>query len=116
MPVIIPPEAFAMWLDSERVDALTAAALIAPAPDHLLEAYEVSLAVNRTANDSPALIEPLAASAAAGGAGGTVPPRGKNPRFAKPGAADADAPRTEAPEADLQEPKPKKGSGQAELF
>ena len=36
-----------------------AAAVIAPAPDALLEAYEVSSAVNRTANDSPMLLEPL---------------------------------------------------------
>lgn len=60
MPVIIAPEAFALWLDCGRVDALTAAALIMPVPDHLLEAYEVSLAVNRAANDAPALIEPVA--------------------------------------------------------
>jgi putative SOS response-associated peptidase YedK len=59
MPVIIEPEAFALWLDCEHVDAATAGALIAPAPEHLLEAYEVSLAVNRAANDSPALIEPV---------------------------------------------------------
>jgi len=37
----------------------TAAALIAPAPDNLLEAYEISTAVNRTANDNPKLIEPV---------------------------------------------------------
>ncbi|MGZ8390820.1 MAG: SOS response-associated peptidase, partial [Rhodoplanes sp.] len=68
MPVIIPPEAFDLWLDCDRVDATTAAALIAPAPDALLEAYEVSLAVNRTANDSPALIAPLAEGQGAGAA------------------------------------------------
>ena len=33
--------------------------LIAPTPDALLEAYEVSSAVNRTANDSAVLLEPL---------------------------------------------------------
>src|ERR1700690_880484 len=31
MPVIIPPEAFDLWLDNATVDATTAAALIAPA-------------------------------------------------------------------------------------
>jgi len=31
-----------------------------PAPENLFEAYEISPAVNRTANDSPSLIEPLA--------------------------------------------------------
>ena len=36
-----------------------AAAVIAPAQDALIEAYEVSSAVNRTANDSPKLLEPL---------------------------------------------------------
>ncbi len=58
MPVVIAPEAFDFWLDGRKVDGETAAALIAPAPDPLLEAYEVSPAVNRAANDSPALIEP----------------------------------------------------------
>jgi putative SOS response-associated peptidase YedK len=58
MPVIVAPEAFDFWLDP-NVDAQTAAAVIAPAPDAALEAYEVSSAVNRTANDSPGLLEPL---------------------------------------------------------
>jgi putative SOS response-associated peptidase YedK len=59
MPVIVPADAFDFWLDTKRVDALTASALIAPAPDGLLEAYPVSAAVNRTANDSVDLIAPL---------------------------------------------------------
>jgi putative SOS response-associated peptidase YedK len=58
MPVIVPPEAFDFWLDP-KVDALTAAAVLQPAPDASIEAYEVSSAVNRTANDSAMLIEPL---------------------------------------------------------
>ncbi len=59
MPVIVPPEAFDLWLNAGEVDAATAAALIAPAPDGLLEAYEISTAVNRTANDNPKLLEPV---------------------------------------------------------
>lgn len=59
MPAIIPPEAFDLWLDTDRVDAKTAAALIAPAPESVMEVYEVSTAVNRVANDTPALIEPV---------------------------------------------------------
>jgi putative SOS response-associated peptidase YedK len=59
MPVIIAPDAFDFWLDCNKVDADTAAALIAPARDDLLEAYEISPAVNRVANDSPELIEPV---------------------------------------------------------
>ena len=58
MPVVVPPEAFDFWLDP-GVDAQSATAVIAPAPDAALECYEVSSAVNRTANDSPKLLEPL---------------------------------------------------------
>ena len=60
MPAVIAPEAFDLWLDCAKVDAATAAALIVPAPENLFEVYEISTAVNRTANDTPALIAPLA--------------------------------------------------------
>jgi putative SOS response-associated peptidase YedK len=63
MPVVVPPEAFDLWLNCKDVDAETAAVLIAPAPEDLLEAYEISTAVNRVANDNPQLIEPLAGNA-----------------------------------------------------
>jgi putative SOS response-associated peptidase YedK len=59
MPVFVPPEAFDIWLDCAGVEPEAAAALIAPASDSLLEAYEISTAVNRVANDSPRLIEPF---------------------------------------------------------
>jgi putative SOS response-associated peptidase YedK len=61
MPVIVDPSAFDLWLDSGKVDAKTATALITPAPENVLEAYEISPAVNRVANDSPKLIEPYGA-------------------------------------------------------
>jgi putative SOS response-associated peptidase YedK len=61
MPVIVPPEAFDLWLDTRGVDSTTAAALIAPAPEDMLEMHEVSTAVNSAANDTPDLIEPGAA-------------------------------------------------------
>jgi putative SOS response-associated peptidase YedK len=63
MPVVVPPEAFDLWLNCAAVDATTASALIAPAPENFFEAYPVSTAVNRTANDIPKLIEPLVAGA-----------------------------------------------------
>lgn len=59
MPVFVAPQDFARWLDCSNVEAKDAAALIKPADDALLEAYEVSTAVNRVANDSAALIAPL---------------------------------------------------------
>jgi putative SOS response-associated peptidase YedK len=59
MPVIIAPQAFALWLDCANVDAMTAAALIAPAPEGLLECYRISPAVNRVTNDDAGLIAPM---------------------------------------------------------
>jgi putative SOS response-associated peptidase YedK len=57
MPVVVPPDAFDLWLDP-NADRQTASSLIAPAPNDLFEAYEVSGAVNRAANDGPALLTP----------------------------------------------------------
>jgi putative SOS response-associated peptidase YedK len=61
VPVIVPPAAFDLWLNCSEADATTAAgALFVPPPEGLLEAYEISPAVNRTENDGPNLIAPLA--------------------------------------------------------
>jgi putative SOS response-associated peptidase YedK len=65
MPVVVPRDAFSLWLDCANVDVETAMTLVAPAPDAALEFYEVSTAVNRTANDNPALVEPWSPSAEA---------------------------------------------------
>jgi putative SOS response-associated peptidase YedK len=81
MPVIVPPDAFDLWLDCSKVDATTAAALFVPAPEGVLEAYEISPAVNRTENDGPGLIEPLADEPAAQGSDArTRVKRGKKPK------------------------------------
>jgi len=89
MPAVIPPEAFDLWLDCARVDAETASALLVPAPDNVFEAYEISTAVNRVANDSETLIEPVV-----------------------PGAEET----AEAKPAAKARAKPKKDDGQASLF
>lgn len=60
MPAILLPEQFAAWLDIEGTDAVAAKAMIAPAPDDLLEAYPVSTRVNAVAHDDPEVIRPLA--------------------------------------------------------
>jgi putative SOS response-associated peptidase YedK len=88
MPVIVPPEAFDLWLDA-RVEATTAAALIAPAPEDMLEMHEVSPAVNSAANDTPDLIAPVTPE-----------------EVARARAADAAAPKR----------KPKPDSRQGSLF
>jgi putative SOS response-associated peptidase YedK len=77
MPVVVPPEAFDLWLNCAEVDAETAAALIAPAPDSVLEAYPVSTDVNRVANDNAKLLEPLVPGAE------SAPPRPALARRAK---------------------------------
>src|SRR6202171_2123671 len=75
MPVIVSPDAFAFWLDGSKVDATTAAALFAPGRAGLLDAYEVSPAVNRADNDNPTLIEPLSSQPAVAAA--EAPPSSK---------------------------------------
>jgi len=89
MPVIVPPDAFGLWLNASEVDVHAAAALIVPAPDEFLDAYEVSTAVNRVANDSPALIAP---------------------------APDAPEAQAEAPAPSKVRRKPKVDERQASLF
>jgi putative SOS response-associated peptidase YedK len=58
MPVVVAPDAFDFWLDCRNIDAPTAAALLVPAREGFFEAYEISTAVNRVANDTPAVLEP----------------------------------------------------------
>jgi putative SOS response-associated peptidase YedK len=75
MPVILPPEAYEMWLDCANVDAKTASALLVPAQDDLFEAFEISPAVNRVANDGADIQTPF-----------TAPPCGRDDTGGKAGA------------------------------
>jgi putative SOS response-associated peptidase YedK len=61
MPVILAREAFAPWLDCSAVNEREAMQFLKAAPDDLMEAYEISPAVNRVANDGPELLEPYTA-------------------------------------------------------
>ena len=65
MPVMLPPEAEDIWLDPDCHDTVQLKSLLQPYPADALEAYPVSPAVNRPANDSPALIEPWPAGGSA---------------------------------------------------
>lgn len=58
MPVIIPRERYAEWLDPGGTDVRQLQALLQPAPDALLQAYPVGVEVNRPDHDSPELIRP----------------------------------------------------------
>ena len=88
MPVIVPPEAYDLWLDAAAADEKTASSLIAPSPDDLLEAFPVSAAVNRVANDNPQLLDPVSEA----------------------------TPEPEAPAKSARARRAKKDDGQASLF
>jgi len=75
MPVVIPTGAFDLWLDCAKCDAMTASALLEPAPEGLFKVYEISSAVNRTANEGPELIEPVSAPVGEPPAPATLKPR-----------------------------------------
>jgi putative SOS response-associated peptidase YedK len=60
MPAIVPPEHHAAWLDTDAFDARAAIALVGPAPDDFLEAYEISTRVNKADNDSEENLQPVA--------------------------------------------------------
>jgi len=58
MPVILELEDFDAWLDCDERQTASAAALMRPAGDDVLEAWEISTAVNRVANDSADIQQP----------------------------------------------------------
>jgi putative SOS response-associated peptidase YedK len=57
MPVIIKPEDYATWLDTNFTDVIKIQAMALPYPDRFMEAYPVSRKVNSPKYDSPDLIE-----------------------------------------------------------
>ena len=59
MPVIVPPERWATWLDPQLEDAGELSGLLVPADPLGLEVYEVSRKVNSVRNDGPDLLTPL---------------------------------------------------------
>jgi putative SOS response-associated peptidase YedK len=59
MPVVLPPEAWARWLDPAGGDLGELHGLLEPRDDLALAVRPVSLLVNNVRNDGPALIEPV---------------------------------------------------------
>jgi putative SOS response-associated peptidase YedK len=64
MPVILPRDAEAYWLDPNNTDTAALVSLLRPYPEALTTAYPVSTLVNKPTNDRPELIEVLRAVAA----------------------------------------------------
>ncbi|HKG56878.1 MAG TPA: SOS response-associated peptidase [Candidatus Limnocylindrales bacterium] len=60
MPVILPPDAWATWLDPQLADRGELQAFLEPAEDVQLAVYPVVRLVNNVRNDGEALIERLA--------------------------------------------------------
>lgn len=59
MPVILPPERWAEWLNREQHDADAVSALLVPADAHTMQAWPVSRTVNRSSSEGESLVEPL---------------------------------------------------------
>ncbi len=57
MPVMLEPDDEGQWLKEDGGDELQA--LLDPYPSEEIGAYEISTKVNKPANDSPDIIEPL---------------------------------------------------------
>lgn len=60
MPVILPREAEAFWLDQTVEDPQELLPLLTPFPAKAMEAYAISTLVNSPKNDTPACLTPLA--------------------------------------------------------
>jgi putative SOS response-associated peptidase YedK len=59
MPVILPPENYATWLDTFIQEPEELMPLLAPYPSEQMEAYPVSTHVNKPVNDDPECVEPV---------------------------------------------------------
>ena len=59
MPVILPTEHHAVWLDPTIEDEALLRPLLQPCPSEAMEAYEVSRLVNSPRNNSPTCIAPV---------------------------------------------------------
>jgi putative SOS response-associated peptidase YedK len=60
MPVILPAQHWAAWLDPQMQDAVALAPLLRPYPADAMRAYAVSQLVNNPRNDGPECLEPAA--------------------------------------------------------
>lgn len=63
MPVMLPPEHWAAWLDRANTDPAALAPLLQDLPAGAMQAWPVARAVGRSSAEGPGLIEPLADAA-----------------------------------------------------
>lgn len=74
MPVVVPRDAWATWLDPRPREPGELRALLEPRDDLALDAYPVPALVNSVRNDGPALIERLDTEAPPGRLDAEAPP------------------------------------------
>lgn len=61
MPVILPPDCYDLWLDTDFENRPKLEAMLRPYPEDDLEAYPVSTMVNKPQNDLPQCVAPVEA-------------------------------------------------------
>ena len=59
MPVILAPDTYESWLDTNQQDATIAARLLRPYPADKMAAWPVSTYVNKAGNEGERCIEPV---------------------------------------------------------
>lgn len=64
MPMVVPRDNWAVWLDPHRTDVTELRGLLVPAMSGRLTAYPVSTAVNNVRNNGPELVEAMPAEPA----------------------------------------------------
>jgi len=62
MPVVLPPEHFAAWLDVKGTSPEEATALLQPVSDDLFEAIEMHPKINDSKREEPGILERLQSS------------------------------------------------------
>ncbi len=92
MPVLLPRDVWATWLDREEQDQGRLLSFLRPAPDGVLEMHAVSTRVNDVRNDGPELVEPVTADGP-GRADGSAPTEGSAPTKGPAPAEGQDAGR-----------------------
>jgi putative SOS response-associated peptidase YedK len=60
MPVILPPQAWPLWLGEEDASPKELFALLQPYPAELMRAYPIGRAVGSVKNDNAELLDPIA--------------------------------------------------------
>lgn len=59
MPVLIPPQQWALWLDRQVHDRAAIEPLLVPPPVSALQAWPVARTVSRSSSEGPELVQPL---------------------------------------------------------